>query len=302
MLYKNGNYFVIISSDGSKERFTKEDKFIPEYPECLDIKITDHCKMGCSFCYESSTKANRHPDTLLLPFIDTLKPYTEVAININDCKQPTLVDFLKVLKKKKVYTNITINFHYLKQYLYYIKGLQDNKLIHGIGISFSPLSSMDNKELYHIMRNILKNCVVHLIVGIADVELVKELSENGAKILFLGYKDTGFGKEYLEKRKEKIGKKTEELYEFLNRAKGIDYPGTIYSFDNLAIEQLHLHSIYRDVMKERYMGDEGEFTFYIDIPNRKYYKNSIDKSKGYDFKEDITEMFKDIRKDYEASI
>ena len=48
--YKNGNYKVLIFSDGTKIRYNKEDTLIPSRPESFDIKITNRCNRNCTFC------------------------------------------------------------------------------------------------------------------------------------------------------------------------------------------------------------------------------------------------------------
>ena len=53
--YKNGNYNVKIYEDGTKIRMTEDDYFKAEFPENIDIKISDKCDMGCEFCHEGST-------------------------------------------------------------------------------------------------------------------------------------------------------------------------------------------------------------------------------------------------------
>ena len=44
--YKNGNYTVRINlENGTKIRYNNEDSMIPEYPESIDITITNQCNM-----------------------------------------------------------------------------------------------------------------------------------------------------------------------------------------------------------------------------------------------------------------
>lgn len=77
--YKNGNYRVAMLVDGSKIRYNDLDFFEPEKPESIDLKITNRCFRGCSFCHENSTCDGKHGDILNLPFLDTMLPYSEVA-------------------------------------------------------------------------------------------------------------------------------------------------------------------------------------------------------------------------------
>ena len=82
--YKNGNYIVTILEDGTKIRITEENEFIPEFSENIDCKITDKCSQMCKFCYEGCTPDGKHSDLFSFSFINTLHPYTEIALNGND--------------------------------------------------------------------------------------------------------------------------------------------------------------------------------------------------------------------------
>ena len=101
-VYKNGNYFVRLLSDGTKIRETKENEFIPAFAENCDCKITDKCDGCCPFCYEGCTPNGKHGDILNYKFLDTLHPHTELAINGNDMSHPDLIPFLEKFKEKKV--------------------------------------------------------------------------------------------------------------------------------------------------------------------------------------------------------
>ena len=71
--YQNGNYKVTIFDDGTKIRETDDDKFISEFPECMDVKITNYCDMGCPYCHENSTTNGLHGDILQVDFINSLQ-------------------------------------------------------------------------------------------------------------------------------------------------------------------------------------------------------------------------------------
>ena len=108
--YKNGNYVVAIYEDGTKIRYTEHDKFIPEFPESMDVKITNYCDMNCPWCHENSTSNGRHGDILHADFINSLRPFTEVAIGGgNPLSHPDLPVFLERLKQKNIIANITVN-------------------------------------------------------------------------------------------------------------------------------------------------------------------------------------------------
>lgn len=57
-IYTNGNHKVTIYSDGTKIKETidpKADHFTYEFPENFDIKITDQCDGGCTYCFPEGT-------------------------------------------------------------------------------------------------------------------------------------------------------------------------------------------------------------------------------------------------------
>src|SRR5574344_2032907 len=105
--YINGNYNVKIYEDGTKIRSTKDDEFNAQFPENIDLKITNYCTNNCLYCYESSNSMGKHADILSAKFLDTLQPYTELAIGGgNPLSHPDLIPFLDKLKEKHIIANI----------------------------------------------------------------------------------------------------------------------------------------------------------------------------------------------------
>ncbi len=41
--YRNGNYNVAIFDDGTKIRYNNLDCLVPEFPESMDVKISNYC-------------------------------------------------------------------------------------------------------------------------------------------------------------------------------------------------------------------------------------------------------------------
>lgn len=46
--YRNGNYNVMIFEDGTKIRYNDLDCLIPEFPESMDMKISNFCPFRMS--------------------------------------------------------------------------------------------------------------------------------------------------------------------------------------------------------------------------------------------------------------
>lgn len=281
-VYKNGNYNVVIFDDGTKIRKTEENEFKAEFPECMDIKITNYCDMGCPYCHEDSNTEGKHGDILSAKFIDSLHPYTELAIGGgNPLSHPDLKEFLIRLKAKKIIANMTVNqTHFLKNKAL-LKALVDMDLIKGLGISFIK----PTEELIEALKE-FPNAVLHVINGVVNYMDLKELFDNDFKILILGYKEFRRGKEFhsseIEYKKTIIYDKLEEI---VNRFK-------VVSFDNLALKQLDVKRLMTEEEWQKfYMGDDGKFTMYIDMVNEKFAQCSIAEQR-YDLLDNIKDMFK----------
>ena len=160
--YKNGNYWVKINlEDGTKIRYNDEDTMIPEYPESMDITVTNQCDNECEFCYLGCTKNGKHGDIMNAKFIDTLLPYTELAINGNSMNHPDMTKFLEKLKSKNLIANITVNQRDFMKNQEILKYYRDNGLIYGIGVSLVAPTDDFIKTIKEY-----PNAVIHVVNGI----------------------------------------------------------------------------------------------------------------------------------------
>ena len=104
--YQNGNYTVTIDTrNGTKIRENDLDNLTPAFAENCDVKLTDRCDGNCQWCYEGCTSNGKHGDILSPKFLDTLHPYTELAINGNDLSHPDLIPFMYKMKEKNILKN-----------------------------------------------------------------------------------------------------------------------------------------------------------------------------------------------------
>lgn len=268
--YKNGNVNVTRWDDGTTIRRTEDDEFRPAFAENVDCKITDRCDGGCQFCYEGCTPSGEHGDILNDTFFNSLHSFTELAINGNDLSHPHLVAFLSRLKEKKVIANLTVNQIHFERHYNFIKELLDKKLIWGLGISL--------REPTDVFINLVKtipNAVIHTINGILTENDLDRLANHDLKILILGYKTTGRGLEYRSNNLGELMKNTTYLGIMLPTIAKEGWFKNL-SFDNLAIKQLDVKRLMSEEEWERfYMGDDGTFTFYIDLVSQTFSKNSV---------------------------
>ena len=288
-VYKNGNYNVKILDNGTKIRETEEDDFIPSFAENCDCKITDRCDGGCPFCYEGCTSNGKHGDILNYKFLETLHPYTELAINGNDMSHPDLIPFLEKIKEKKVIANMTVNQMHFERHQDMIRDLVDKKLIYGLGISLKE----PTEEFVSLVKT-YPNAVIHVINGILKSSDVEILADNNLKLLILGYKHLRRGKDWYDVDETNIVKKQTWLYE--NIKEMLNHFDVI-SFDNLAITQLDVKRLMSEKdWQEFYMGDDGKYTFYLDLVDGNFGKNSLSTDR-YPIMDSIDDMFQKVLKE-----
>lgn len=288
-VYKNGNYRTLILSDGTKIRKTNDDEFIPDFAENMDIKITNCCDRNCLMCHEGSMPNGKHGDIMNEKFIDTLHPYQEVAIGGGDITtHPDLIPFLQKLKERKVIANITVNQIHFVQKQDLIKRLVNEKLIYGLGISL-----VNPTKKFISMIKQYPNVVIHVINGILKPSDIEALQNNNLKMLILGYKQLRRGTDWYTEDHENIIVRQMWLKENICN---IYDKFKVVSFDNLAIEQLNMRRFFTDKeWEEFYMGDDGKFTYYIDMVERKFAKSSTaPMDKRYDLIDSTDEMFRRI--------
>lgn len=287
--YKNGNFTTTILSDGTKIRETDEDEFIPTFAENMDIKITNFCDIGCPFCHEGSTTYGKFGDILNEKFIDTLHLYQEVALGGGDAtSHPDLIPFLQKLKDRKVIVNMTVNQIHFEKKQELIRKLVNEKLIYGLGVSL-----VNPTENFIKLIKQYPNAVIHVINGVLKLSDVEALENNNLKMLILGYKHLRRGGDFYTEDHDNIVTKQNWLYE--NLVDIID-KFKVVSFDNLAIDQLNVKRLMTDEeWNEFYMGDDGNFTYYIDMVERKYARSSTAAfDKRYDLLDSVDDMFKKI--------
>ena len=294
--YINGNYRVRINlDDGTKIRETLNEadtEFKPEFAESMDLCIGRRCDGGCPYCYEDATPDGVNGDLLDDNLINSFHPYTEVAINGNSVDHPQLEEFLQRLKKRNVIANMTVNQIHFERELEKIRRLVDEKLIYGLGVSLRVASPEFVRQVKEF-----PNAVIHVINGIFDENDARILGGHGLKVLILGYKRLGRGMKYDSSAvsHDRIIRNKLWLNDGLRK---IIKNFAVVSFDNLALKQLDVKRLLTpEKWEEFYMGDDGSFTFYIDLATRTFGTSSlVDKSEMIPMEDKtVDEMFDVVR-------
>ncbi len=303
--YKNGNYQVQLNlKNGTKIRLIEGNKPVADTIESMDLKITNMCDVGCPMCHENSLPTGAHADLFAPSFLDTLHPYTELAIGGgNPLAHPDLYKFLCLCKERKFVPSMTVNQKHFMEQFEFLKQLRDEGLIYGLGVSLIDA----NAEFIDMCKEYGPNLVIHVINGIVSTAELFKLAHKQLKVLILGYKVFRRGGKLYCKDKVKIeeAKKTlKSLLPVMLKTKWFD----VVSFDNLALKQLDVKSILSEKeWQQFYMGDDGlegeqtSATMFVDLVEREFAKNSCSKER-YPLMNTVEDMYNYLRGKYEDII
>lgn len=280
--YRNGNADITLYEDGTRFIETEDSILRLDTPLNIDIRVSKRCPYGydssrgvsvCGFCHESATVDGKVCDyDKLLNVIreSDLPKGTELAIGANLISDD-FIEFVKELNILGFIVNITVNERYLtdrgdrqlKKVMQYIKGL---------GISFRTLcGSMNLPEWI----SEYSNTVLHVICGIDNLKDVCKLHKKYHKILVLGEKDFGFNT-------NKVDLNSKSHIEWDTYIMKLTKLFNIVSFDNLALEQLHIRDkISKDEYETFY---QGEHSMYINAVDEYFAPSSrtLDNIKKFD--------------------
>lgn len=296
----NGDFEISIYADGTKVREQITDSKYPsvDYPESIDLKITDKCERSCEFCHENSSISGKHGDIKkIIANLKSLPAGTELAIGGgNPLLHPELKDFLVTCKYLRFIPSITVNYLSIlwdKKQLTQLNTLIDDELIYGVGVSLPVAAKGYTEDIIHSIHG--DNVVIHIIAGIHRIDDILSSIIQTSKVLILGYKDFGRGVTYKENIDQTIPEKIEDMRD--NLYKLFNNPSVRnLSFDNLAIKQLDVKSHLTDKKwEEFYMGDDGIYTMYYDGVEQEYAMSSTSDRNLVNEYGDIVEFFKVIR-------
>lgn len=230
------------------------------------LKFLTTVRFGCPECHEKSSTDGQYGQILNNPFIKSLHKGTELAIGGGAVTyHPQLIPFLEELKEYGLIPSITINQREWEETK--IKYLIDNELIYGLGVSFY---NYDDEMWNEILK--YPNVVVHLIAGYHSRDIFEYFANKGAKILILGYKKWGRGEDYYKNYSNQITVRIREVKEILPM---LFTKCKVVSFDNLSVEQLKIREVIgEEKWKEFYMGDDGQYTMYVDMVKQECAKSS----------------------------
>lgn len=287
--YINGTYQVTQYPDGTRVFDDPSEKFEAEFPDNLDVKITDYCDVGCKFCYENSGITGKHCD--INPLIEKLSKIPEgVEVTLgggNPSSHPKIQELIKALDSQGKIVSMTVNE----------MSYSNTSIPQGLrALGISPIPGEDRK-VFEPERDDDLILVYHFIAGIHPISQIEKYLKKGKKVLILGYKTVGRGKSVVP----------EDLREWANGFKrlkfrtieGKEFPeSAIISVDNLAIEQLDIkNSMTKSEWDLYYLGNDGTHSMYIDAVEGTYSESStVSKISRISWNNlEIKEYFKDAK-------
>ena len=266
--YLNGNVLTRLYDDGTRIRMSEDDFFRPSFAENVDVHISNRCDNGCKMCYANCTPDGRFGNLSDWHFLDTLHRGTEMALNLNFPMPDNIYEFLELLKSKGIIANVTVNQNHFMAHEDVIEEMYERGLIHGVGISLGA----PTKEFIERIQK-YPNAVIHVINGLFTEEAYNMLKDNNLKVLILGYKDVGRGVAFHKDASDFITNNMNWLYDSLET---IIPHFKVISFDNLSLKQLQVKRLLSEsAWNEFYGGDDGTFTFFINLVEGYFAKNSL---------------------------
>lgn len=306
----NGNYWLAYGKMRDNQvkypafgrlRFSvSKDDPIPEYPELIDLRITNRCDHGCSFCFMNSNMYEQDASMENIRYVlEELKGRkTEFSIGGgNILLYPNLDKLFNLMKDHII--NVTINVKDCETILA-SESLTAlfRTCVNGIGIS---IFDTDDIETVRNFTNIIRNGIyvsMHIIpeyLGFSKTKAIINKLEF-ENILLLGYKTNGRGA-------------SQEYHTFTD-----DELESIFDSEKPHIScDTTFANRYKEWLTNNYecartiTWNEGEYSMYIDAITGIAYKSSYQLDKGYTVVPDycdpksnwlsLKDAFSSIRKD-----
>ena len=322
--YINNNYVVSVNYNRlTKRAFRIGEELVSDFPDSIDLKITNKCSNSCPYCHESSVADGKSFDIDKTEQILSQLPKVPLEIAIgggNVLEIPEkLEEFLLWCYDRDLKTRLTINIQDINRlyeigYEYPPTTLERILCIpDAIGVSINSLetNSLKIKEYdsvsyffgrsdldYKILGELSNTftAVYHVIAGVFPYnDLEKLVGESNFPVLILGYKQWGRAiNDPLPADIEKFEREVKKLL-FRSRSNSTLHKSTI-CFDNLALEQLHiLDSLSPKEIDTYYMGNEGSCSMYIDAVEGKFARTSRDSNRVDWDSINLIDFFKSLR-------
>jgi hypothetical protein len=192
----HGHFVSFNRANGTKIRFSEKGKPAPTMaavPELVDIKLTDYCPVGCSYCYQGSTVKGKHADKgHVEAFIYQLgrMGVFEVAIGGGDpTTHPDFASLLYSFKRQGIVPNFSTQMWDWLDKPNILKAVQEN--CGAVALSTQD-PALARKWLARTKEVGIRGHV-HYVLGLSPLQNLKEMlkDKEGGYLVLLAYKAMG---------------------------------------------------------------------------------------------------------------
>lgn len=279
------------------------------FPYLVDIKMTQYCPFGCSFCYQSSTKEGKHAENYTLyTLARLLKSGNVLEVNFgggeptlyNPTKTNTLLfsDIVKDFKSQLFRVGVTTkNYRWHKQPDFE----KATRYIDSVAVSINSFDEFEKSKELAQSFSYITEVYAQIIFGLlpwnefkAFVETIVKTSRHSdyfypiyKNITFLGFKDFGFSSGFVGHQYP---------IDWIDWIKDLQ---ATYKFnlgvDSIMVKNWKQELIDHDVSPTLLVGREGSSSCYIDAVEKKIYSSSFSHEQGVDIPYDAKDFIKIFR-------
>lgn len=273
--------------DGTKLRFAIGPYAKARVPELVDIKITDWCDMGCSFCYQGSWLGGKHASmdnmNYIIEQLSSAKVPEIAAGGGETLDHPHVVEIFKKFYEAGIIPNFTTK-----------KPARVRQLWSEIspyigGFAYSAETPGQIYSASKVMREIPQSKIaLHYVMGLGDKnhfkDYMKAASDVGYRVTLLGYKTSGRGKDVIPFPYEWWIEAVNELIQEGNcPSLSIDTPLAAEYDGRMPVDKYNYHT------------QEGKFSMYIDAVSMKMGASSFESLENLvDFNDNWIKSYKTI--------
>jgi hypothetical protein len=288
------NHFTLFNTrDGSKMRVTFDDSPITSspFPELVDMKITDWCDKGCTFCYQSSTTEGVHAkDYLIREYVTELAQLGTLEIALGGGETTAHPDFAYIIST--IYSKGIVPNFTTKSTSWFTKDWAEGviKKVGAIAYSVGSLAELRSvrKEYLSHFSSYTRKFTIHIVMGTVNksslIEILDYCKKNFISFTLLGYKDVGFGETY-------------NMIPYLNWMEDIITTYKEFKIDSLLAKEIAPLLNKHNVDPIYYYVTEGSFSCYIDATQKYLSKDSYSPDDKLDIKyaRNILELYQQMQ-------
>lgn len=279
-----GRYWVMFNRlTGMKMRFDLErtqarvDPDIAQFPELVDMKITDFCDAGCAYCYQGSTPSGAHAENYywLIKALEKMKVF-EVAIGGGEpTKHPKFAEILRTFRYANIIPNFTTRSTEWMENDQRLENIL--KEAGAVGFSVDSVKEMDRvveivgeKHVHHNrwLSGDRGQICFQYVMGSRPMKefqrILRRAAELNSRVVLLDYKPVGRGAKFAPKDYSGWIKTVKEIVD------DKESPGYLHIDIDTPLAAKYQAELEKEgVPKWMYEVEEGKFSMYLDAVNKR---------------------------------